>query len=111
MDVRLLALYFFVGGTVVTLTSYFGSAGKGLIAAFVAFIPSITIVTLCSIYLTGGIASATAYARGMLLLLPAWTLYALSLYFILPRLGLVPAILIGASLYVGGALVIIRLVR
>jgi uncharacterized membrane protein (GlpM family) len=109
VDIKMLSLYFAVGGTIVALVSYFGSQGKGLLAAFVAFIPSITVVTLSVIYINGGINAATSYVRGMLLLLPAWLLYALSLFYLLPRLGLVPSLLISVSAYIAGALLTIRL--
>jgi hypothetical protein len=46
MSVKLLALYFVVGGVIVAAVTYFGSQGKGLLAAFVAFFPSVTVVTL-----------------------------------------------------------------
>jgi len=110
MDIKLLSLYFAVGGIIIALVSYFGSQGRGLLAAFVAFIPSITVVTLCTIYFNGGISAATSYIKGMLVLLPAWFLYALSLFYLLPRLGLVPALIASISVYLAGALITMRLV-
>jgi len=51
MDLKLVPLYFFVGGTTVTLVTYFGSqANKGALAAFIAFFPALTVITLCTIY-------------------------------------------------------------
>ncbi len=109
MDARLLSLYFVLGGTIVALVTYFGSQGKGLLSAFVAFFPSITIVTLFSIYFTSGVDATVSYFKGMLILLPAWLLYAVAMIFILPRWGLVPSILISIGLYVGAALITMRL--
>jgi hypothetical protein len=109
MDIKWLALYFFLGGTIVALVTYFGSQGKGLLSAFVAFFPSITIVTLLSIYFTSGVGATVSYFKGMLFLIPAWILYAVAMIFILPRWGLVPSILISIGLYVGAALITIRL--
>ena len=111
MDAKLLSLYFVLGGTIVSLVTYFGSQGKGLLAAFVVFFPSITLVTLISIYLTGGVSATVSYFKGMLFLIPAWVLYAVALIFILPRWGLVPSVLIGVALYVSAALIIMRFVH
>jgi hypothetical protein len=109
MDVKWLSLYFFLGGTIVALVTYFGSQGKGLLSAFIAFFPSITIVTLLSIYFTSGVGATVSYLKGGLFLIPAWILYAVAMIFILPRWGLVPSILISIGLYVGVALITIRL--
>lgn len=111
MSVKLLLLYFLIGGTIVALVTYFGSSGKGLLAAFVAFFPSVTIVTLVSIYLTGGTNATVSYFRGMLLLLPAWTLYAFAMIFMLPRWGLVPSVFAGVFLYMAAALVTMKLAQ
>jgi uncharacterized membrane protein (GlpM family) len=109
VDIRLLSLYFIAGGSIVALVSHFGSQGKGLLAAFVAFIPSITVITLCTIYFRGGISAATSYVKGMLLLLPAWTLYALCLFYLLPWMGLVPALVISISIYLVASFLTLRL--
>jgi hypothetical protein len=111
MDVKWLALYFFLGGAIVALVTYFGSQGKGLLSAFIAFFPSITIVTLLSIYFTSGVNATVSYFKGMLFLIPAWILYALAMVFILPRWGLVPSVLISIGLYVGAAFITMRLVH
>lgn len=110
MNIKLLALYFVVGGIIVATVTYFGSHGKGLLAAFMAFFPSVTVVTLVSIYLTGGAGATVSYFRGMLLLLPAWVLYAIAMIFMLPRWGLVPSVLAGVCLYMVAAWVTMRLV-
>lgn len=109
MDIKLLSLYFLLGGAVITLVTYFGSQGKGLLAAFVACFPSVTIVTLCTIYLNGGAGAAVSYFRGMLLLIPAWLLYTVAIVFLLPRLGLVPSLLVGVFLYATSSLLIMKL--
>ena len=109
MDVRWLSLYFFLGGTIVALVTYFGSQGKGLLAAFIAFFPSITIVTLFSIYFASGVGATVSYFKSMLILLPAWLIYAVAMIFLLPRWGLVPSVLVGIVIYVAAALITIRL--
>lgn len=109
MNIKLLVLYFVVGGIIVATVTYFGSHGKGLLAAFVAFFPSVSVVTLVGIYLAGGASATVSYFRGMLLLLPAWALYALAMMTMLPRWGLVPSVLAGVFLYITAAWVTIRL--
>ena len=111
MDNKLLCVYFLLGGTIVTLITYFGSQAKGLIAAFIAFFPSITLITIITIYLHGGISPTTSYLKGMLLLLPAWLLYLLAVLFLLPRLGLVSSLLLGTSLYLGSALATMKVIH
>lgn len=111
MDLRLLSLYFVLGGTIVALVTYFGSQGKGFLAAFVAFFPSVTIVTLITIYLSGGAGATVSYFKGMLLLIPAWLLYAVAMIFILPRWGLVPSIFAGIVIYVVAALITMKLAQ
>jgi hypothetical protein len=111
MDAKLLSVYFVLGGTIVTLITYFGVQGKGLLAAFIGFFPSISIVTLCTIYFKSGVGATVSYFKGMLFLIPAWVLYALAMIFILPRWGIVPSVIIGVVLYVAVALLTIRLVH
>jgi uncharacterized membrane protein (GlpM family) len=110
MGTRLLLLYFLIGGIIVALTTYFGSQGKGLLAAFISFLPSITIVTLCAIYFSEGVSATTSYIKGMLVLLPAWFLYALCLFYTLPRIGLLPSLFISVSLYLVASWATIQLV-
>jgi hypothetical protein len=111
MDAKLLSLYFVLGGTIVTLITYFGSQGKGIVAAFIGFFPSITIVTLFTIYLKSGVGATLSYFKGMLFLIPAWVLYALAMVFILPRWGIVPSVIVGIALYVGVAVLTMRFVH
>ncbi len=105
-----LTLYFVIGGLVVALTTYFGSQAKGLIAAFVAFLPSVTILTIATIYLHGGQQATTSYLRSLIILTPSWLLYVLAALFLFPRLGLVPALVIGVVVYIGASLLTIKLV-
>jgi len=111
MDAKLMALYFVLGGSIVTAITYFGSQGKGIIAAFIAFFPSISVVTLFTIYFKSGMGASVSYFKGMLLLIPAWALYAVAMMFILPRWGILPTVVLGIAIYVGVALLTIRLVH
>jgi len=110
VDIRLLPLYFLIGGIIVSAITYFGSQSQGLIAAFIALLPSISVVTLCSIYLTSGTDAALSYAKGMLLLLPPWVLYIIAVIFLLPRLGLALSLIISVAIYLVTAFLVTRLV-
>jgi hypothetical protein len=109
MDIKLLALYFVTGGLIVATTTYFGTQGKGIWAAFIALFPGVTIVTFLTIFFHSGEGAVVSYARGMLILLPPWILYVLGIIFLLPRIGLVPTLLISIAAYVATSLLIIRL--
>jgi len=109
VDPKSLTVYFVLGGATVALATYFGSTARGLLAAFVAFFPSITILTFSTIYFKGGASAATDYGRSMILLTPAWLAYVAVVLYLLPRLGLFPSLLIGVLVYVGGALTTARL--
>lgn len=111
MDAKLLSLYFVLGGAIVALVTYFGSQGKGMLAAFIGFFPSITIVTLLTIYFSSGVGATVSYFKGMLVLIPAWVLYAVAMIFILPRWGIVPSVVIGVFLYVAVAFLSMRFVH
>jgi hypothetical protein len=45
----------------------------------------------------------------MLILLPAWLFYVIGVIFLLPRLGLVGALLVGVAAYLAAAFVTMRL--
>jgi hypothetical protein len=109
MDLKMLPVYFLIGGGVVTAVTYFGSQAKGLLAAFIAFIPSISVITLCTIYFGGGQGAALSYAKGMLILVPSWVLYVVGIIFLLPRIGLAGSLLVSVAAYIGTALLIMKL--
>ena len=109
MDIKMLPVYFVIGGVIVSAATYFGSQTKSLFAAFIAFLPTISVVTLCSIYLSGGTVAAVSYAKSMLLLLPPWVLYVIAIIFLLPRIGLAGSLAVGIVTYLGIAFLIMRL--
>jgi len=111
MSIKLLSLYFLLGGTVVALVTYFGSQGKGLFAAFIGSLPTVTVITLCIIYLNAGVDASTSYFKGLLIMLPAWLLYVIAVIFLLPRLGLVPSLVIAVAIYLSSSVLIMKLVH
>lgn len=78
-------LYFVLGGTIVSLSSYVGAQGRGFLAAFVSTFPAITGVTLILIYLNGGVDPAASYVRYLLWFVIPWVAYVAMLLITLPR--------------------------
>ena len=109
MDIKMLAAYFVIGGVIVSAVTYFGSQAKSELAAFIAFLPSISVITLCTIYFASGTGAAVSYARSMLILLPPWLLYVIGVILFLPRIGLAGSLLVSIAAYLALALVIIKL--
>ncbi len=109
MSLKMLLLYFVVGGVIVSAITYLGSLGRSQWAAFLAFLPSISVITLISIYLGGGAPSAVAYAKHMLFLLPSWVLYVVAVILLLPRIGLAASLVVSVALYMVTAYLVVRL--
>jgi len=109
MDIKALVAYFVIGGVIVSVVTYFGSQAKSELAAFIAFLPSISVITLCTIYFASGTEAAVSYARSMLILLPPWLLYVIGVIFLLPRIGLAGSLLVSVTAYVAVALAIVKL--
>ena len=110
MDTKLsLLLYFVIGGVIVSAITYFGSQAKSQLAAFIAFLPSISVITLCTIYFASGTEAAVSYAKSMLILLPPWLLYVVGVILLLPRIGLAGSLTASIAAYLGTAFLIMRL--
>jgi uncharacterized membrane protein (GlpM family) len=99
-------LYFLVGGTIVSLVTYFAGQQRGLLAAFFANLPSMTLITFLLIYFDSGEREAVLYARGLIIMLFPWLAYIFSVIFLSKRLGFIPALLVGVGLYLAMALAI-----
>jgi len=110
MSFKLLLAYFILGGITVSAITDFGSQGKSQLAAFVAFLPSTSLITLCTVYLSSGTQPAVAYAKSMLILLPPWVLYVVAIIFLLPRIGLPLTVAASVAVYLLFALLIMKLV-
>lgn len=109
MGIKLLFLYFILGGMLVALITYLGSQGKGLLAVFIAFFPSMSLVTFSTIYLNGGTTAATTFARSLIVMTPAWLAYVATVMVLLPRIGLVRSLLLGILSYLVASLLTMRL--
>ena len=94
-------LYFLLGGSLVSLSTYIGAQGRGFLAAFISTFPAITGVTIILIYLNGGSDPAQEYAKHLLWLVPAWVIYVGCLIVGIHRFGFWPAIAGSITLYMG----------
>jgi hypothetical protein len=94
-------LYFLLGGTIVSVSTYFGSQGKSFLAAFASTFPAITGATFILIYLNGGSESLVGYARNLLWFVPPWIVYVITMILGVPRVGFWPAMALSMTLYFG----------
>jgi hypothetical protein len=94
-------LYFLLGGTIVSVSTYFGSQGKSFLAAFASTFPAITGATFVLIYLNGGSESLVGYAKNLLWFVPPWIVYVITMILGVPRVGFWPAMIGSLVLYLG----------
>lgn len=104
-------LYFLLGGTIVSTVTYFASHSKGLVAAFFANLPVITLTTFLMIYFESGQASVVTYAQGLIIMLFPWLAYIFAVIFLTNRIGFIHSLIIGFSLYLLLAYLIIIMKR
>jgi hypothetical protein len=100
-DVVKYAVYFLLGGTIVSISTYLGSQGKSFLAAFASTFPAITGATFVLLYLNGGSDAIVGYARNLLWFVPPWIVYVLSMIAGVPRFGFWPAMVGSLLLYMG----------
>ncbi|MDA8169323.1 MAG: hypothetical protein M0Z59_06445 [Nitrospiraceae bacterium] len=104
-------LYFLIGGSVISVVTYFASHARGLVAAFLANMPLMTLITFLTIYYETGPGPVVIYAKGLVLMLVPWLAYIFAVIFLTPRAGVVASLLTGLVLYFALALVIILFKR
>ncbi len=73
------AVYFLLGGTIVSVSAYLGSQGRSFLAAFASTFPAITGATFILIYLNGGNESLVGYAKHLLWFVPPWIVYVVAM--------------------------------
>jgi len=109
MDNKLLLVaYFVIGGVVVSAITYLGSHSKSMLAAFIALLPCVSVITLCTIYFSSGTGAVVSYAKNMLILLPPWILYVVGVIYLLPRIGLAGSLVASIGAYLVTALLIMK---
>lgn len=104
-----LLIYFMVGGSILTLVTYFGSKDRGILAAFIAMFPAVTTMSIITIYSEAGNLLVLDYIKGLLILSPVWIVFLLCVYFFLPKQGLLVALGAGVLVYVVVAVLLIYL--
>jgi uncharacterized membrane protein (GlpM family) len=100
---------FLVGGTIVSVVTYLASHAKGLLAAFFANLPVITLITFLIIYFESGQKSVISYAQGLIIMLFPWLAYIFSIIFLTNRIGFIGSLVIGVFLYLLTAFLIISI--
>ncbi len=81
---------------------------KGLLAAFLANLPVVTMITFLTIYFESGEKAVVSYAEGLVIMLFPWLAYIFSVVFLTKKTGLLPSLVIGVSLYLVCAYFIIN---
>lgn len=94
-------LYFLLGGTIVSVSTFLGSQGKSFLAAFASTFPAITGVTFVLIYLNGGNDAIVSYAKNLLWFVPPWVVYVVFMIAGVPRFGFWPSMIGSLLLYLG----------
>src|SRR2546422_10903042 len=93
-------LYFVIGGTVVSLTTYLGSLGRSWLAAFITTFPALTGLTFILMYLNVGGEPTVPYARNLLYFVVPLLAYVGFYLLTLDRLGFLLALTSDVALFV-----------
>ena len=101
-------LYFLLGGSVVSIVTYYASHSRTILAAFLANLPVMTLITFLMIYREAGEGAVVPYAKSLLIMLGPWLLYIFTVILMTPRAGLIPSLLAGMLCYLGFAYFILR---
>ena len=94
------ALYFIIGGAVVSLTTYLGSLGRSWLAAFVTTFPALTGITFILMYLNAGVEPTVPYAKNLLYFIVPWVVYVGFYILTINRLGFWLTLTIAVALFV-----------
>lgn len=101
------ALYFVLGGTLVSVSTYLGSHGKGFFAALASTLPVISGMTFILIYLNAGITPTVSFAKNLIWLSPPWFGYVFTMMFGVPRYGFAVSFALAMTIY----LVMVSIIR
>jgi uncharacterized membrane protein (GlpM family) len=104
-------LYFILGEVIVSLVAYIGSLGKGTLAALIATLPVMTILTFIFVYLESGIEATSSYAKNLLFFTPTWLAYVLTIMFTLERIGIWKSLILGSLAFFIIALTTLSILR
>jgi hypothetical protein len=97
------ALYFIIGGTVVSVSTWAGSLGRSWLAAFVTTFPALTGLTFVLMYLNAGVEPTVPYARHLFFFVIPWLAYVGFYVWTIDRLGFWMALAGAVALFIGVA--------
>ncbi len=100
-DLAKYVVYFLLGGTIVSLSTYLGAKGNSFLAAMASTFPAITAATFILLYMNGGGAPTIDYAKNLMWFVPPWIVYVTAMIMGIPRLGFWPAMAGSLVLYLG----------
>ena len=95
-------LYFILGGSLVSLSTYLGSHSKSFLAALASTLPVISGVTFILVYLNAGSSPTVSFGKNLIWLSPPWFVYVGTMIAAVPKLGFWPAYGLAIGLYVVG---------
>lgn len=95
------ALYFIIGGTVVSATTYLGSLGRSWLAAFITTFPALTGLTFILMYLNAGVEPTVPYAKNLFYFVIPWLAYVGFYILTVDRLGFWLALCGAVTFFVG----------
>ena len=81
------ALYFLLGGAIVSISTYLGSQGRSFLAAFASTCPAMTGATFVLIYLNSGNDHLVTYAKNLLWFVPPWLVSVGCMIYGVERIG------------------------
>jgi len=93
-------MYFFLGGTLISVSTYLGSHGKGFFAALASTLPVISGMTFLLIYLNAGAGPTVSFAKNLIWLSPPWFAYVLTMMFGVPWFGFAVSFAMAMTFYV-----------
>ena len=104
-------LYFLLGGTIVSISTYLGSQGRSFLAAFASTFPAMTGATVILIYLNGGSEHLVTYAKNLLWFVPPWLVYVGCMIYGVERVGFWLSMAGSLALYMGCVAIVKFLAR
>jgi hypothetical protein len=95
-------VYFFLGGLLVSVSTYLGSHGKGFLAALASTLPVISGLTFILVYLNAGGTPTVHFAKNLIWLSPPWFMYVGTMILAVPKFGFWIAFAMAITLYLIG---------
>lgn len=94
--------YFFLGGLLVSVSTYLGSHGKGFLAALASTLPVISGLTFILVFLNAGASPTVSFAKNLIWLSPPWFVYVATMIVGVPKFGFWTAYGLAIGLYLLG---------